>query len=185
MIKEICKEMADKTENTMVRLDKDLAGIRTGRATISLLDNIRVSYYGNPSPLNQIASVSVPESNLIIVQPWDTTIINDIEKALLRSDLGLVPNNDGKLLRIPVPPLTEERRIELSKKVKNTGEDYKIQIRNIRRDCNDQIKKLQKDKDISQDEEHQGYNLIQEVTDKSINKIDEKISAKEKEIMEF
>ncbi|OGL44569.1 MAG: ribosome recycling factor [Candidatus Schekmanbacteria bacterium RBG_13_48_7] len=185
MIIEIQKNTEEKMKNVMDRLAKELAGIRTGRATISLLDNIRINYYGNMSPLNQVASISVPESNLIVIQPWDTSIISDIEKAILRSDLGLVPNNDGKLLRVPVPPLTEERRKELSKNVKKMGEDHKIQLRNIRRDSNDEIKQLQKDKKLSQDEEHQGYDEIQKITDLYIEKVADKIKTKEKEILEF
>lgn len=185
MIKDTCNNIEEKMNKTMERLTKELSSIRTGRATISLLDNIRINYYGNMSPLNQVASVSVPESNLIVIQPWDTSIIADIEKAILRSDLGLVPNNDGKLLRVPVPPLTEERRIELSKTVKKTGEEFKIQVRNIRREGNEAIKQMEKNKEISQDEEHQAYDQIQKITDKYIDLINEKVKAKENEIMEF
>jgi len=185
MIKEVRTSAEDQMKKNMEKLAKELGGIRTGRATISLLDNIRINYYGTVSPLNQVASISVPESNLIVIQPWDTSLIGELEKSILRSDLGLVPNNDGKLLRVPVPPLTEERRKELSKSVKKIGEDYKVHLRNIRRESNDQIKQLQKDKEVSQDEEHQGYDEVQKLTDSYIEKVAEKIRVKDKEIMEF
>jgi ribosome recycling factor len=162
-----------------------LQRIRTGRASLSILDSIKVDYYGTPTPLNQMATLAVPESRLITIQPWDVSAIKDIEKAILKSDLGLTPSNDGKILRISIPPLTEERRKELVKVIHKICEEHKVTARNIRRDSNDLLKSLKKDSDISEDEAFRSQDEIQKITDEHIKLIDECYSEKEKEILEF
>src|SRR5579875_3288896 len=164
---------------------QELAHIRTGRASIGLLDSVRVDYYGSPVPLNQVAQLHVPEPAMITVQPWDASTIGAIEKAIRNADLGLNPSNDGKLIRIPVPPLTEERRRDLAKKLSHIAEERRVSMRNIRRDANEDLKKLLKDKQISEDEERQALDTIQKLTDGQISKIDQAAKAKEKEILEF
>jgi ribosome recycling factor len=170
---------------TVEVLEGDLKKIRTGRASLNLLDGIRVDYYGTPTPLQQMASLNVPESRLITIQPWDVTAIKEIEKAILKSDLGLTPSSDGKLIRIAIPPLTEERRKQLVKIVQKTGEEHKVAIRNIRRDANEMLKAAKKDGDVSEDEAFKGQDRVQELTDDFIKQIDEIIKRKEKEILEF
>jgi ribosome recycling factor len=162
-----------------------MATIRTGRASISLLDNIRVDYYGTPTPLNQIGNLHVPEPTLITVQPWDVSQIGAIEKAIRASDLGLNPANDGKLIRIPIPPLTEERRKELVKRLHGVAEDHRVAIRNIRRDANEATKKLLKDKKIAEDEERRGLDEIQKMTNGYMDRLDQAAKNKEKEILEI
>ena len=152
MLDDIYEDLTDRMERTLEALDRDLKKVRTGRASVSLLDGIRVDYYHTPTPLNQLASVSVPEARLLMIQPWDPQIIGDIEKAILRSDLGLTPMNDGKIIRISIPPLSEERRKELVRVVKKMAEESKVALRNIRRDANDMIRDLKKEKEISEDE---------------------------------
>jgi ribosome recycling factor len=152
---------------------------------LSILDGISLEYYGSQSPLNQVATLSVPESRLIVIQPWDPSVIKDIEKAIMRSELGLTPNNDGKVIRIPIPPLTEERRLQLVKIVKKHGEEAKIAIRNIRRDAISDAKEFEKEKVISEDELHRSQDEIQKITDRLIVKVDEFIEKKEKEILEI
>ena len=149
------------------------------------MDGIRVDYYGTSTPLNQMASLSVPESRLILIQPWDVNVIKDIEKAILKSDLGLTPSSDGKLIRIAIPPLTEERRKELVKVIHKTSEEYKIAVRNIRRDANEMLKALKNDGDISEDDAFRGQDQIQKITDDCIKRIDDVFTDKEKEILEF
>jgi len=166
-------------------LQHAMATIRTGRASISLLDNIRVDYYGTPTPLNQIGNLHVPEPTLITVQPWDVSQIGAIEKAIRSSDLGLNPANDGKLIRIPIPPLTEERRKELVKRLHAVAEDHRVSIRNIRRDANESTKKLLKDKKIAEDEERRGLDEIQKMTNGYMEKLDQAARNKEKEILEI
>jgi len=166
-------------------LEKDLSRIRTGRASLSLLDGIRVDYYGTPTPLSQMATLSVPESRLITIQPWDSSVISDIEKAILKSDLGLTPTSDGKLIRINIPALTEDRRKELVRLINRMCEEQKVSIRNIRRDANETLKKLKKDGDIAEDEAFKGQDEIQNITDDYIKKIDAVCKKKEKEILEF
>jgi ribosome recycling factor len=166
-------------------LKNELKKIRTGRASLALFESIRVDYYGTKTPLNQMASLSVPESRLVIIQPWDQTVIQDIEKEILKSELGLTPMNDGKVIRISIPPLTEERRKELVKMVRKISEDHKIAIRNIRRDANDFLKSLKKDGDISEDELFKGQDEIQKITNDFIEKADQTSQGKEKEILEF
>ncbi len=165
-------------------LQHAMASIRTGRATVSLLDEIRVDYYGTPTPLNQLATLHVPEPSMITVQPWDASQIGVIEKAIRSSDLGLNPSNDGKLIRIPIPPLTEERRKQLVKHLHHITEDHRVAVRNLRRDANDHLKKLLKAKEISEDEERHALNEIQKLTDTYIKKVDEASKVKEAEILE-
>jgi ribosome recycling factor len=166
-------------------LENELKRVRTGRASLNILDGIRVDYYGTQTPLNQMASLSVPESRLIVIQPWDATVIKDIEKALLKSDLGLTPSSDGKLIRLAIPPLTEDRRKELVKVTSKMCEDYKVAVRNIRRDSNDFLKMAKKEGDISEDDQFKGQEKVQEITDEFIKRIDDIFKEKEKEILEF
>ena len=170
---------------TITALENELKRIRTGRASASLLDGIKIDYYGTPTPLSQTATIAVPESRLITIQPWDASIIKDIEKAILKSDIGLTPSNDGKLIRIGVPPLSEERRKELVKLVHKSCEEHKVAVRNIRRDSNELIKGFKKDGDISEDDAFKSQDRIQKITDEYIAKIDEVYKKKEKEILEF
>lgn len=165
-------------------LRKEFSSIRTGRASLALLDGIIVNYYDTPTPLQQLASLSIPESRQILIQPWEQKIVPDIEKAILKSDLGLTPSNDGKTIRISIPPLTEERRKLLVKTVKKKAEEAKVSVRNIRRDTNEEIKKLEKEKHISEDIVKKLQDEIQKITDSYIDKVDEVLSLKEKEIME-
>lgn len=172
-------------EKAVDALRKDLARVRTGRASVSLLEDIRIDYYGTPTPLNQVGTLTVPEPRLITVQPWEKKLLPEIEKAILKSDLGLNPSSDGQLIRIAIPPLTEERRKEMSKSVKRMGEDAKVAIRNVRRDGNDALKKLEKDKTITEDQLKRSEKEIQDLTDGYIKKVDEVVAVKEKEIMEI
>ncbi len=185
MIEEIYEETRDRMSKSIVSMKTDMKRIRTGRASSSLLDGIRVDYYGTQTPLSQMATVSIPESRLITIQPWDISVIKDIEKAILKSDLGLTPSSDGKIIRMAIPPLTEQRRKELVKMVANLCEDYKIGIRNIRRDSNDILKSLKKDGDISEDDAFKAQDQVQKITDEFIVKIDTVYKEKEKEILEF
>ena len=171
-------------QKTLKDLTKELATIRTGRASVHLLDHVTVDYYGSPTPLNQLATLHAPEPSLITVQPWDTSQIDNIAKAILTSDLGLNPSNDGKLLRIPIPPLTQERRASLAKQVGKVAEEHRTAIRNIRRDANEKLKKLLKEKTISEDMEHHGLEEVQKITDARIKEVDELARQKEKEIVE-
>ena len=178
-------ETLTKMEKTLTALKTDLNKVRTGRASLALFDDIRIDYYGTPTPLSQMATLAVPESRLITVQPWDTTMIGEIEKAILKSGLGVTPAVDGKIIRITIPRLTEERRKELVKLVKKMAEGAKVSIRNVRREANEQLKALEKDKKISQDQLHQSMDKVQTSTDKFIEKVDEILKAKEKEILEI
>jgi ribosome recycling factor len=162
-----------------------MASIRTGRASLGILDHIRVDYYGTPTPLNQIANLHVPEPSLITISPWDMQQIGPIEKAIRSSDLGLNPANDGKIIRLPIPPLTEERRKDLVKRLHHVAEDHRVALRNIRRDGNEAVKKLLKDKKISEDEEKRAHDEIQKLTDGQMQKLDAAAKTKEKEIMEI
>lgn len=185
MEKEILDELREKMENTLDALDREFKKIRTGRASTALLDGIKVDCYETQMPLDQVASLSVPESRLITIKPWDQSIMGEIEKALLKSELGLTPNNDGKIIRIPIPPLTEERRKELAKLAKKMAEESKISARNHRREANDLFKELKNEKEISEDDMYKNQDEVQKVTDDFIKKIDEITAEKEKEIMEF
>jgi len=174
-----------RMDKVLADLQHEMAGIRTGRASVSLFDHIRVDYYGTPTPLNQLATLHVPEPSLITIQPWDVSQIGAIEKAIRSSDLGLNPMNDGKLIRVPIPPLTQERRKELVKHLHNLTEDHRVALRNIRREANEAIKRLLKDKAISEDEERRAHEDIQKLTDAEIAKIDQASKMKEKEILEL
>lgn len=185
MIDSTLQETRERMGKTIADLQNELKRVRTGRASLSLLDGIRVDYYGTQTPLNQMASLSVPESRLIVIQPWDVSAIKEIEKAILKSDLGLTPSSDGKLIRIAIPPLTEERRKELVKVVSKMCEEHKIAVRNIRRDANELLKGFKKDGDISEDDAFKGQDQVQKVTDQFIAKVDEIYTSKEKEILEF
>ena len=171
-------------EGAIDALKKEFGSVRTGRASLSLLDGIMVDYYGTLTPLQQLASLSVPESRQIAIQPWEQRIIPEIEKAIMKSDLGLTPSNDGKFIRIGIPPLTEERRKQLVKVVKKRAEEAKVAIRNIRRDTNEELKKLEKEKHLSEDDAKKSHDEIQKLTDFYITKIDEVLKHKENEIME-
>ncbi len=184
-IKEVEANARTRMDKVLSDLQQEMAHIRTGRASIGLLDSIRVDYYGSPVPLNQVAQLHVPEPAMITVQPWDTSTIREIEKAIRSSDLGLNPSNDGKIVRVPIPPLTEERRRELAKKLSHIAEERRVGLRNIRREANDHLKKMLKDKLISEDEERQALDITQKLTDAQIAKIDQAAKAKEKEILEF
>lgn len=180
----IFKALKDKMDKSIDALHREIAKLRTGRASLSMLEGIRVDYYGTPTPINQLASMSIPESRLITIQPWDAGVLAAIEKAVMNSDIGLTPTNDGKLIRISIPQLTEERRKEIVKTAKKIAEEYKVAIRNNRRDANEEIKKLEKDKTISQDDLKKSQTKIQEMTDKYIERVEDILKHKEKEIME-
>lgn len=184
MEQELKRKATERMSRAIEALKKEFASVRTGRASLALLDGIMVNYYDTQTPLQQLASLSIPESRQIAIQPWDQKIIPDIEKAIMKSDLGLTPMNDGKMIRINIPPLTEERRKQLVKAVKKKAEEAKISIRNIRRDINEEIKKLEKEKHISEDTVKKLQEEIQKITDSYIVKVDEVIGHKEKEIME-
>ncbi|MBF0117787.1 MAG: ribosome recycling factor [Desulfobacterales bacterium] len=185
MIDGIKQEAKDKMSKAINVYKNDLKRVRTGRASLNLLDGIRVDYYGTLTPLNQIASLSIPESRLILIQPWDISIIKDIEKAILKSDLGLTPASDGKIVRISIPPLTEERRKEIVKVLNKITEEHKVTVRNIRRDINEKFKSLKKDSKITEDESFKGQEQVQKMTDEHIKMIDDIHKEKEKEILEF
>jgi ribosome recycling factor len=175
--------MSDKMNQTLTGFKGNLSKVRTGRASPALLEGVRVDYYGTPTPIAQVASVSCPEPRLIVIQPWEANIIPQIEKGILIADLGLNPQNDGKVIRVPLPPLTEERRKDLVKMIKKQGEDAKIALRNERRAANDVLKKLEKDKAITQDELKKSEELVQKKTDDFVTEVDKVLTAKEKEIM--
>lgn len=185
MIDDLHKEMKASMEKSVEALRRDLKRIRTGRASLALLDGIMVDYYGSPTPINQLATLSIPEPRQIAIQPWDTKAVPDIEKAILKSELGLTPSNDGKIVRIVLPTLTAERRKELVRIVKKMGEEFKVQVRNHRRDANEMLKDLKKEKEISEDEMHRGQELVQKTTDDFITRVDSLVEEKEAEIMEI
>ena len=178
------KEIEDKMKKTVSVYQEELLSIRAGRANPSLLDKITVDYYGVMTPLNQIAGVSAPEPRLLVIQPWDSNTISQIEKAILKSDLGLNPSNDGKIIRLPIPQLTEERRKDLTKVVRKNSENAKIAIRNNRREANDRLKKMEKNKELSEDERIMAEEEMQKITDKYIEEIDKITKKKEQELME-
>ncbi|HOD29640.1 MAG TPA: ribosome recycling factor [Syntrophales bacterium] len=178
-------ELKENMEKALQSLERSFAKVRTGRASLGILDGIRVDYYGQPTPLNQVATLSVPESRLIVIAPWDNSAIGAVEKALQKSDLGLMPTNDGKVIRLSIPTLTEERRRELVKNVKKMAEECKVKLRNARRDANEQFKALKKDNEIAEDEMYTCQEEVQKRTDKAIERTDALLAAKEKEIMEI
>ncbi|MBW2590086.1 MAG: ribosome recycling factor [Deltaproteobacteria bacterium] len=185
MIESIYQETRDNMGKSIDALKNEFNRVRTGRASLTILDGIRVDYYGTLTPLNQMATLAVPESRLITIQPWDVSVIKEVEKAILKSDLGLTPSNDGKIIRISIPPLTEERRKELVKVINKISEDHKIAVRNIRRDSNELLKGLKKDSDISEDDAFKAQDQVQKITDEYIKLIDDVNKDKEKEILEF
>ncbi|MDZ4132152.1 MAG: ribosome recycling factor [Dethiobacteria bacterium] len=184
MLDAIYAETEDRMDKVISAFQRELATLRAGRATPALLDRIEVDYYGAMTPLNQLAGVTAPESRLLVIQPWDKQALGDIEKAIMKSDLGLMPNNDGNVIRLSIPQLTEERRKELVKLVRKKAEESKVGIRNVRRDANDDIKHLEKSNDISEDERRRSQDKIQELTDKKILEIDAVMAVKEQEMME-
>ncbi|HHY14198.1 MAG TPA: ribosome recycling factor [Thermoanaerobacterales bacterium] len=183
-MKTIYKETKSKMKKAISVLSSELATLRAGRATPSLVDKINVDYYGVSTPLNQLANISAPEPRLLVIQPWDPKSIEDIEKAILKSDLGITPNNDGEVIRLVIPQLTEERRQELVKVVGKKTEECKVAIRNIRRETNDILKDMEKNREISEDEYHRACDEVQKITDKNVEEVDEVFKAKENEIME-
>ncbi|MGD8971224.1 MAG: ribosome recycling factor [Desulfobacterales bacterium] len=185
MIEDIYQETRENMGKSVDDLKREFKKVRTGRASLSILDGIRVNYYGTPTPLNQMATLAVPESRLITIQPWDVSGIKEIEKAILKSDLGLTPSSDGKIIRIAIPPLTEERRKELVRVINKMSEEHKVAVRNIRRDANDMLKDLKKEGDISEDEAFKAQDQVQKITDDNINLVDQITKEKEKEILEF
>jgi ribosome recycling factor len=185
MIDDILSECRKKMEKSVGALKKDFMKIRTGRASTALLEGIKVDCYDTHMPIDQVASLSVPESRLIMIKPWDQSIIGEIEKSILKSELGLTPMNDGKIIRISIPPLTEERRKELAKLAWKMAEESKISIRNYRREANEMLKELKAEKEISEDEMYKSQEDVQKLTDDFIKKIDDTTSEKEKEIIEF
>ena len=184
MRKEVLSDLRKKMDQTLEHVRHEFATIRTGRASTSLLDGINVDYYGSSVPLNQIANVSVPEARLLMITPYDKGVVGSIEKALLKSDLGLTPNNDGKIIRIPIPELTEERRKDLVKVVRRLAEDSRVSLRNSRREANERVKKGEKDGEIPEDDSHRLMSEVQKVTGEYTGKIDDLLTAKEEEIME-
>jgi len=185
MLDSVYSDAKETMAKSVDALKKEYKKIRTGRASVALFEGIRVTYYGTPTPLNQIASLSVPESRLVVIQPWDQSVIGEIEKEILKSELGLTPANDGKIIRVPIPPLTEERRKELVKLVRKTAEDYKVSVRNTRRDTNELLKGLKKDGEISEDDFFRAQDQVQNITDDYIKLVDKTCQEKEKEILEF
>ena len=184
-VKEILDASKEKMSKSVAVYQNEMTSLRAGRANPRLLDRIMVDYYGTPTPISQLASVAIPDSRTITIQPWDRGAFAGVEKAILKSDLGLTPVNDGKIIRISIPPLTEDRRKELGKLARKSGEEAKVAVRNVRRDANDQLKKLEKDKAISEDELKKATDDVQKLTDRYVAKVDEKCAAKEKEIMDL
>ena len=184
-IKEILSTAQTKMQKTIEVLRVDLASVRAGRASVSLLDKVMVEYYGTPTPVNQVASVTVPEPRMIVIQPWEKNLLKDIERAIMKSDLGLNPNSDGSVIRLNLPQLTEERRKELVKTVHKKAEDARVSIRNLRREENDSVKKAEKAKEITEDEAKKANDDIQKMTDKFIKEVDTVMEHKEKEVMEI
>ena len=184
-VREVEGSAKSRMEKAVTDLQHAMASVRTGRASVSIFDNLKVDYYGTPTPLNQLANLHVPEPTMITIQPWDVSQIGAIDKAIRASDLGLNPANDGKIIRVPIPPLTEERRKEIVKRLHHVVEDHRVAMRNVRRDANEHLKKLLKDKAISEDEERKALDDIQKMTDGYISKIDAASKTKEKEILDI
>ncbi|MBN2430187.1 MAG: ribosome recycling factor [Acidobacteria bacterium] len=185
MLEEVLKQTEEKMEMTLLDFEQELKSVRTGRASVHLVDPVRVDYYGTMTPLNQLATISTPDPTLIVIQPWDVSSIGAIEKAIQQSDLGITPSNDGKVIRLPVPPLTEERRKQLVKNVHQMSEQHRIAVRQNRQTARDQIQKLEKDKEISEDQSHKGQDRVQSLTDEYVKKIDELTKKKETELMKI
>ena len=185
MVSDVLKDLQANLDKGIDALKKDLGKVRTGRANVAILDGLRVDYYGTPTPLHQVASVSAPDPRLITIKPWEKSLIPEIEKLIRSSQLGLNPSSDGEIIRLPMPPLTEERRRDLAKVVKKMAEESKVALRNARRDANEMLKEFLKDKDITEDEEKAGLKKVQEATDAAVTKVDDLVAKKEKEIMEI
>lgn len=185
MINELLKDGEARMKTVIESTKRAFAAIRTGRANPSILDRITVDYYGTPTPLNQMANISAPEPRLLVITPWDKSVIKDIEKAILTADLGLVPNNDGQVIRIAIPQLTEERRKELVRVMKKEAEERRVAVRGVRRDLNEAVKQMEKDGDISEDESRKALDDVQKLTDKYVAEVDKLADAKEKEILEI
>jgi ribosome recycling factor len=181
---DVVKDLKARIDRTLEDLKKELSKIRTGRASLSVLEGVRVNYYGTPTPLTGVASLAVPEPRLITIKPWEKGLIKEIEKALGEANLGLTPMNDGELIRLPIPPLTEERRKDIAKQVRTKGEDHRVAVRNERRDANERLKGLLKDKKVSEDESKRTETRIQKETDGGIAQVDQIVQKKEKEVME-
>jgi ribosome recycling factor len=185
MVSDVLKDLQANLDKGIDALKKDLGKVRTGRANVAILDGLRVDYYGTPTPLNQVSSVSAPDPRLITIKPWEKSLIPEIEKVIRSSQLGLNPSSDGEIVRLPMPPLTEERRKDLVKMVKKMAEESKVGLRNARRDANEMLKEFLKDKDITEDEEKAGLKKVQEATDAAVTKVDDVVAKKDKEIMEI
>ncbi len=185
MVNEVLNEARDAMEKAVKALKREMTKVRTGRASTSLLDDVMVEYYGAPTPLNQVATLSAPEARLLTIQPWERNLIPDIEKAIFKADLGLTPSSDGQLIRLPVPALTEERRREMVKIIKRMAEDAKISVRNARRDANDNLKMLEKEKEITEDDLKRSEKDVQQLTDEYVATIDSVVQTKEQEVMEI
>ncbi|HKJ85488.1 MAG TPA: ribosome recycling factor [Spirochaetia bacterium] len=181
----VIKQAEDKMKKSLTALEEEFNTLRTGRASPALFDKIRVEYYGNPTPLNQVATISVPEARLVVIQPWDKSVIGEIEKAIQKSELSVNPSNDGKIIRISIPPLTEERRKEFVKMAKNMAEQSRVSIRNVRRDANDELKKAEKDGEMSEDDLKRAEDEVQKLTDKYVEEVNTVLEAKESEILEI
>ena len=184
-MQDLLKDVESKMTAAIDSLTRELSSVRTGRASAALLDTVRVDYYGTPTPVNQMASVSVPDARTLLIQPWEATQLQAIEKAIIKSDLGLNPANDGKLIRLTMPTPTEERRKQLARTVHKIAEDGRVAIRNVRREANDRLKAMAKDQNVSEDEERRGHDQIQKTTDRFIAKVDELLKKKEQEILTF
>jgi ribosome recycling factor len=184
MTNDILKQLDERMDKALGAVKRDFATVRAGRANAGMLDRITVDYYGSPTPINQLANVTVPEPRMLVITPWDKTSLADIERAIIKSDLGITPTNDGTVIRLAIPQLTEQRRKELAKQVKNMAEDGRVAMRNIRRDVNDSLKKLEKAGDISEDDSRRAQEKVQNVTDRFIGDIDKLLTAKEQEILE-
>ena len=185
MLSDVLKDLQANLDKGIDAFKKDLGKVRTGRANVAILDGLRVDYYGTPTPLHQVASVNAPDPRLITIKPWEKSLIPEIEKLIRSSQLGLNPSSDGEIIRLPMPPLTEERRRDLVKMVKKTAEESKVALRNARRDANEMLKEFLKDKDITEDEEKAGLKKVQEATDAAVTKVDDLVAKKDKEIMEI
>ena len=183
MSTEVLEQMKQEMESTLDSLRVEFAKVRTGRASTSIIEGVKVEYYGSPTPLNQLSSLSAPEPRLLVVQPYEKSIIGDVEKAIYQADLGLTPVNDGKVIRVPIPELTEERRKEFVRKIRKSAEDYRVSMRNHRRDANDYLKEMQKDKEITEDELHAAQDRVQKATNEYIEKLDHVLKLKEDELM--
>jgi ribosome recycling factor len=181
----LMKDLEARMSGAIDTLGREFASVRTGRASVGLLETVRVDYYGTPTPVTQMATVSVPDARTLVIQPWEAAQIGVVEKAIMKSDLGLTPINDGKVIRLALPPLTEERRKQLAKTVHKLAEDARVAIRNVRREANDKLKAMARDKKVSEDEERRGHDQIQKTTDKFIAKVDELLKKKEQEILSF